>query len=69
MGLIKFWEKNVRIIDTDGQVFEGHVSDYVYPDDDDIGTESIIIDCMEGPLKGRGVEFWEKDIKSIEEIK
>lgn len=68
MELKYFPGKNVRIIDIDGQIFEGHVSDYIHSDDDDTGLESIIINCTKGWLKGSGVEFWEKDIRSIKII-
>lgn len=37
MELKYFPGKNVRIIDIDGQIFEGHVSDYIHSDDDDTG--------------------------------
>lgn len=65
MNLIEYEGKKVRITDIDNQVFEGIVSDYVYPDDDDTGLESIIVDCTAGPLSGKPVEFWKKDIKEI----
>ena len=63
-----FEGKIVRIVDVDGEVFEGRVTDYIYPDDDDTGHESIIIDCTKGKLVGESVEFWERDIQSIKEI-
>lgn len=65
MELINYEGKKVRIVDVDGVVFEGKVTDYVYPDEDNTGLESIIIDCINGPLSGKPVEFWENDIKSI----
>lgn len=65
MNLIEYEGKKVRITDIDNQVFEGIVSDYVYPDDDDTGLESIIVDCTVGTLSGKPVEFWKKDIKEI----
>lgn len=68
MNLIKYEGKKVQITDIDNQVFEGVVSDYVYPDDDDTGLESIIVDCTSGPLSGKPVQFWEKDIKAIQVI-
>lgn len=68
MNLKQYYGKAVRIVDVDDEVFEGKVTDYIYPGDDDTGLESIIIDCTNGKLKGKGVEFWEKDIKSIEVI-
>lgn len=68
MNLKQYEGKNVRILDIDDEIFEGFVTDYIYPGDDDTGLESIIIDCTAGKLKGKGVEFWEKDIKTIEVI-
>lgn len=68
MNLIKYEGKKVQITDIDNQVFEGVISDYVYPDDDDTGLESIIVDCTSGPLLGKPVQFWEKDIKVIQVI-
>lgn len=66
MKLIDYENQNVKIVDIDGNVFEGIVSDYVYPDDDE--AESIIIECKKGALSGKSVEFWEQDIKTIQVI-
>lgn len=68
MNLKTFYHKEVEIIDTMGRLFEGKVSDYVFPDDNENGLESIIIDCSKGKLAGHPVEFWEKDITSIKTI-
>ncbi len=68
MGLIKYEEKKVRIVDIDDRVFEGKVTDYVYPEDEEDGLESIIIRCTKGPLLGQSIEFWERDIKTIQII-
>ena len=68
MKLIEYEGKKVRIVDVDGDKFEGTVSDYIYPDEDDTGLESIVINCTKGPMSGNYVEFWEKDIKTIEVI-
>lgn len=69
MILIDYENKKVKIIDIDNQIFEGTVTDYVYPEDDESNSESIIIDCTSGPLAGNSVEFWERDIKDIQVIK
>ncbi len=66
MNLRQYYEKNIRIVDVDGNTFEGQVTDYIYPGDDETDLESIIVDCTRGKLAGKSVEFWEKDIKSIE---
>lgn len=68
MELRQYEGENVRIVDIDGQIFEGRVTDYIHAGEDDTGLESIIIKCSKGWLKSQGVEFWGKDIKSIEVI-
>lgn len=55
--------KKIRLTDTDGEVFEVKVTDYIYPEDNEPeGTASIII---WDKSKNRSVEFLETDIKSI----
>ena len=68
MELKQYCGKHVRIVDVDGETFEGSVTDYIYPGDDDTELESIIIDCTKGKLAGKAVEFWERDIISIKII-
>ena len=68
MELKQYCGKHVLIVDVDGEAFEGSVTDYIYPGDDDTELESIIIDCTKGKLAGKSVEFWERDIQSIKEI-
>ncbi len=60
--------KRVRILSTSGEVFEGTVSDYIYPEDNEPeGIAAIDIeDCPQRP--GPGVSFNEPDIVSIEVI-
>ena len=58
--------KMVRLIDTDDEVFEAKVTDYIYPEDNEPeGIASIII---WDETKKQSVEFLETDIKSIEII-
>lgn len=65
-NLLKYEGENVRIITPDNKIFKGHVTDYVYPEDNEPeGIESIIIKTNDN----RYVEFPEHDIKSIEIIK
>ena len=64
MELVKFYNKKVRITDTEGRVFLGHVSDYIYPEDNEPEVESIIVDELSGDL----LEFYEETIKEIEII-
>lgn len=58
--------KRVKIIDKHGEEFEGIVSDYIYPEDNE--PEGVAaIDIESCPQRGgRGVSFYETDIKSIE---
>lgn len=60
--------KKVRIVDIDGEVFEGVVSDYIYPEDNEPeGIAAIDVeDCPQRPYSG--VSFNEPEIKSIEVI-
>ena len=61
MGLIDYCEEKVRIVSSNGRTFEGVVTDYFYPDDNENGKESIAIDNVDGTI----VEFYEEDIASI----
>lgn len=68
MSLNKYYGKDVRIIAENGKAFEGKVTDYFYPEDNEPEEESIAIRCTKGSLVGKSVEFPEHDIKSIEII-
>lgn len=68
MNLIKYYDKNIRIVDTKDRIWEGKVTDYVYPEDNEQEVESIIIKCELGRFPGKYVEFLESNIKSIEII-
>ncbi len=61
MGLIDYCEEKVRIVAKNGREFEGKVTDYFYPEDNENGKESIAIDNVDGTI----VEFYEEDITSI----
>ena len=65
MSLMKYEGKTVQIIDINGHSYEGKITDYVFPDDDDSGLESIILACKKRHLAGNSIGFWEKDIKHI----
>lgn len=58
--------KRIRITCTDGEIFEGRVSDYIFPDDNEPeGIAAIDIeDCPQRP--GQWIGFNEDEIKSIE---
>lgn len=60
--------KQVRIVDVDGDVFEGIVLDYIYPEDNEPeGIAAINVeDCLKKPRELIG--FNEPDIVSIEII-
>lgn len=60
--------KRVRIVDIDNEIFEGTVSDYFYPEDNEPeGIAGIAInDCPQRPNTWLG--FNEPEIKSIEVI-
>lgn len=60
--------KKVRILAINGEVFEGTVSDYIFPEDNEPeGVEGIAVeDCPQRP--GQWLGFNEPDIVSIEVI-
>lgn len=68
MSLKEYYGKTVRIIADNGKVFEGNVTDYFYPEDNEPEEESIAIRCSKGPFPGRSVEFPQSDIKVISVI-
>lgn len=61
MELENFYGKKVNIISTNGKSFVGTVNDYFFPDDNESGKESIVIDT----LNGDAIEFTEEDIETI----
>ena len=62
MDLKQFYSKEVVIVSVDGQIFWGKVNDYFYPDENNLGVESIVVDTKSGSI----IEFTEEDITSIE---
>ncbi len=68
MSLNEYYGKRVRIIAKNGKTFEGKVTDYFYPEDNETEEESIAIRCENGSLVGKSVEFPEHDIVSIDII-
>lgn len=60
--------KKVKITDIDGEIFEGIVGDYIYPEDNEPeGIAAIdIYDCPQRP--GQWIGFNETDIESVEII-
>lgn len=61
MKLVNFYGRNVTVILTDGSSVTGTVSDYVFPEDNENGKESIIIDTNSGEI----IELYEHDMFSI----
>ena len=61
MDLKKYYDREVVIIADDGQMFSGFVEDYMYPEDNENGKESIILTTKKQSL----IEFYEDDIKEI----
>lgn len=62
MNLVDFYGENVKITAVNGNVYTGVVEDYIYPEDNENGKESIIVDTTSKEI----VEFYENDIFSIE---
>lgn len=60
--------KKVKITDIYGEIFEGIVGDYIYPEDNEPeGIAAIdIYDCPQRP--GQWIGFNETDIESVEII-
>ena len=64
MKLRQFYNKKVNIVSKEGIVFSGVVTEYFYPEENESGKESIVIDSS----SGAPVEFCEEDIKIIENV-
>lgn len=65
MNLVRYYNKKVKIVDNDGEVFVGVVNDYIYPEDNEpVEQEGIIIDTDDGEI----LEFYEAIIDKIEII-
>jgi len=61
MNLKEFYGKRVHIVEIDGASFWGKVNDYFFPEDNEIGIESIIVDLE----NGEPTEFYPHEIKTI----
>lgn len=64
--------ERVCLVSTSGEIYEGKVGDYIFPDDNEPeGIEGVILEC---PIRGNGrkckylMQFNATDIKSIEVI-
>lgn len=61
MSLKEYYEMTVDITAVDGRSGIGKVNDYIFPEDNENGMESIIVDFPDGTAQ----EFYKSDIKSI----
>ena len=61
MNLKDYFGKEVNILASNGSLFCGFVSDYLFLEDNDQHLESIILETYSGDLVG----FLKKDIVSI----
>lgn len=64
MNLLQFLHEKLKIVSVSGRTFTGVINDYFYPDDNDNGKESIVMDTDMGLL----IEFYEDDIQTAEII-
>ena len=61
MSLKEYYEMTVDITAVDGRSGIGKVNDHIFPEDNENGMESIIVDFPDGTAQ----EFYKSDIKSI----
>lgn len=65
--------KTIRLTDSEGNLYEGHVSDYIFADDNEPEVEAIILDRPVREFDNHKyewpVEFTAPEIKSVEIIK
>lgn len=64
LNLKRFYNTKVNIITNTGMKFDGIVTDYFYPDENETGKESIVIDSS----NSSAIEVYEDDIKEIENV-
>lgn len=61
MSLKLYHGKKVNIVGVNGQIFNGIVDDYIFPDDNEHGLESIVVKTADGDF----YEFTEETIEKI----
>jgi len=61
MNLKSYYNKHVKIITDNGQMFIGFVDDYFFPENNENGLESITLKTNDGVY-----EFSEEDVYKIE---
>ena len=65
MSLQRFYNKKVCVVTFYGEKIVGKVDEYIFPDDNDNGIESIVI---KEALCGDLVEVYKNNIKSIQVV-
>lgn len=63
MNLKTYLNKNVILIDKENNTYKGYVGDYIFPEDNEDGIESIVLEVELDLL-----EFSSNFIKSIKEV-
>lgn len=71
MNLRSFEGKNVRLTDSEGEIFEGYAADYIFPEDNvPEEIEALVLDYpvrkSDGYKYENPVEFKVTEIKTIE---
>lgn len=71
MNLRSYEGKNVKLIDIDGEIYEGYAADYIFADDNEpVEVEAIVLDYpvrkSDGYKYENPIEFTRPEIKSIE---
>lgn len=71
MNLRKFEGESVRLTDSDGEIYEGVVTDYIFAEDNEPEeVEALVLDCpvrkSDGYKYENPVEFTALEIQSIE---
>lgn len=56
--------KNIRITTPNKSIFTGNVCEYIFPEDNESGKESIVLKMSNGKL----IEFGEMDMKNVDII-
>lgn len=66
MSLRKYEGKKVVLESIENKIYRGTIGDYIYPESNENGKESIVIDAVGYKYP---IEFNEEEIKTIEVIK
>lgn len=66
MKLDQYLFTNVRLSFSDGQVITGYIDEVTAAEDNDNGEQSITIVPREGDFKGRPVEVFNSEIRTVD---